>query len=366
MSKREHNSPPSALKITAGTKKVVPPSDFVTQKIKYAKSNSGQTEYYCKGILEANRTILSKAITLIESSLADHQKIARKVIAFCLRNPGNAIRIGITGAPGVGKSSFIETFGKYLTSKGHKVAVLAIDPSSIKSKGSILGDKTRMEQLSSDPNAFIRPSPSSGTLGGVAQKTRETMMLCETAGFDIIIIETVGVGQSEVIVRSMVDFFLLLLMPGAGDELQGIKRGIMEMADGIVINKADGDNLRKVPATLAEIKNAISYMRPHESAWIPKVESSSSLAKTGIEKVWAMIGEFIEFTEKSGYLEQQRHDQLLNVMYQSIENELIRHFYSDEAMITYFALIRKKLQKGLISPYTAAQKMLDKYYGSKS
>ena len=212
---------------------------------------------YCQGILDGDRTILSRAITMIESSNPDHLALAQEIIERCLPHSGNSLRIGITGVPGVGKSTFIEAFGKMLTGMGHKVAVLAIDPSSERTKGSILGDKTRMEQLSVDPDAFIRPSPSGSTLGGVARKTRETIVLCEAAGFDVILVETVGVGQSETVVKSMVDFFLLLMLAGAGDELQGIKRGIMEMADGLVINKADGDNKPKAVAAQAQYRAAL-------------------------------------------------------------------------------------------------------------
>ena len=212
---------------------------------------------YCQGILDGDRTILSRAITMIESSNPDHLALAQEIIERCLPHSGNSLRIGITGVPGVGKSTFIEAFGKMLTGMGHKVAVLAIDPSSERTKGSILGDKTRMEQLSVDPDAFIRPSPSGSTLGGVARKTRETIVLCEAAGFDVILMETVGVGQSETVVKSMVDFFLLLMLAGAGDELQGIKRGIMEMADGLVINKADGDNKPKAVAAQAQYRAAL-------------------------------------------------------------------------------------------------------------
>ena len=262
----------SALKVNEGIEQ---PSSINSDALKNFKQQKLQTpEYYIDGILKGDRTILSRVITLIESSLPQHYELSQKIIEKTLPFSGNSIRVGITGVPGVGKSSFIETFGKYLTSNSRKVAVLAIDPSSEKTKGSILGDKTRMEELSKDENAFIRPSSSSGTLGGVARKTRESLIVCEAAGFNTILIETVGVGQSEIAVNAMVDFFLLLMLAGAGDELQGIKRGIMEMADAIVITKADIENITNAQLAKVEYSNALHLFPPSESGWIPKVCAS--------------------------------------------------------------------------------------------
>jgi len=247
-------------------------SDSVNRFLKKNQRKELTVGQYFEGILQGNRTILSRAVTLIESNKPDHQRMAQEIIGRCLPYSGKSVRIGITGVPGAGKSTFIESFGTYLTALGKRLAVLAIDPSSEKTKGSILGDKTRMEELSTDPNAYIRPSPSSGSLGGVARKTRETILLCEAAGFDTILIETVGVGQSETTVHSMVDFFLLLQIAGAGDELQGIKRGIMEMADTIVINKADGDNVLRAKTAATLYRNALHLFPPTLSGWVPKVK----------------------------------------------------------------------------------------------
>jgi len=251
---------------------------------------------YFEGITSGNRTILSKAITLIESSLPSHAEIAQEIIERCLPQSGKSMRIGITGVPGVGKSSFIEALGLMLTERGHKLAVLAIDPSSENSKGSILGDKTRMEGLSVHPAAFIRPSPSAGTLGGVARKTRETIILCEAAGYDTIIVETVGVGQSETAVHSMVDFFLLLMLAGAGDELQGIKRGIMEIADALVITKADAGNITKALQAKSEYENALHLFPPSESGRTPRVRTCSAHKNEGMEEIWNIISEYKTFT----------------------------------------------------------------------
>ena len=281
---------------------------------------------YCQGILDGDRTILSRAITMIESSNPDHLALAQDIIERCLPHSGNSLRIGITGVPGVGKSTFIEAFGKMLTGSGHKVAVLAIDPSSERTKGSILGDETRMEQLSVDPDAYIRPSPSGSTLGGVARKTRETIVLCEAAGFDVILVETVGVGQSETVVKSMVDFFLLLMLAGAGDELQGIKRGIMEMADGLVINKADGDNKPKAVAAQAQYRAALKLFPMNESGWTVPVEVCSALDGFAIDKVWDIIQQYVTQTRANGYFERNRTEQNVNIFYNWINFTLQNRF----------------------------------------
>ena len=277
------NSPESVgLKVNKGIEQPDPMNPNLAARLKNIRKKALSIDDYVEGILKGDINILSQAITLVESSKTEHQAVAQEVIKRCLPSSGSSIRIGITGVPGAGKSTFIESFGKYLTGQGHKIAVLAIDPSSERSKGSILGDKTRMEELSCDPHAYIRPSPSAGSLGGVARKTREAMILCEVAGFDIILIETVGVGQSETAVHSMVDFFLLIQIAGAGDELQGIKRGIMEMADGIIINKADGNNISKAQLAKAQLQSALHLFPPHESGTEPKVLTCSAYEKIRI------------------------------------------------------------------------------------
>ncbi len=321
---------------------------------------------YFEGIRQGNRTILSKAVTLIESNKPEHQYIAQEIISKCLPHSGKSVRIGITGVPGSGKSTFIESFGTYLTSLGKKLAVLAIDPSSERSKGSILGDKTRMEELSADPNAYIRPSPSSGTLGGVARKTRETILLCEAAGFDTILIETVGVGQSETVVHSMVDFFLLLQIAGAGDELQGIKRGIMEMADTIVINKADGDNIDRATTAATLYRNALHLFPPTMSGWIPQVKVCSSIRKTGISEIWQCLEEYFEFVKENTYFEARRANQSKYWMFESIEDTLKRNFYQNKAVKTALSNLENKVSTDRISPFVAAQQLLEKYFDAIS
>ncbi len=315
-----------------------------------------------KGILSGNISVLSLAITLIESNLPKHQVIAKNIIEKCLPYSGNSIRVGITGVPGVGKSTFIEALGIYLINKGHKLAVLAIDPSSEQSGGSILGDKTRMEQLSADKNAFIRPSPSSGSLGGVARKTRESIILCEAAGFDTIFIETVGVGQSETKVHSMVDFFLLLMLAGAGDELQGIKRGIMEMADTIIINKADGNNVHKAKLAQKEYENALHLFPPTQSGWTPDVLLTSAVNSTGIEDVWLNIKKYQKLTSKNGYWLQNRHRQAKFWMHETILESLKSNFYNDAVRKKQIKEFEKNVLEGKISPFEAAQELLDKYF----
>ncbi len=273
---------------------------------------------YVEGILNKNISILSQAVTLVESSKPEHQSIAQEVIEKCLPYSGNSIRVGITGVPGAGKSTSIDAFGMHLLKQKHKIAVLAIDPSSEISKGSILGDKTRMERLSIAPNTFIRPSPSAGSLGGVARKTRETVVLCEAAGFDRIIIETVGVGQSETAVHSMVDFFMLIQLAGTGDELQGIKRGIMEMADGIIINKADGNNIENAKLAQSHFKNALHLFPLAESGWAPQVLTYSGYYDIGIPDVWSMIDAYIDFVNNNGYFLHKRNEQSKYWMYETI------------------------------------------------
>ncbi|MEQ8525154.1 methylmalonyl Co-A mutase-associated GTPase MeaB [Gracilimonas sp.] len=317
---------------------------------------------YIDGILSGNRMLLSRAITLIESTKQEHQNLAQEIIEGCLPHSGNSIRIGITGVPGVGKSTFIEAFGNYvIEEKNRSLAVLAVDPSSSKTRGSILGDKTRMETLSNHPNAYIRPTPTSGSLGGVARSTRETITLCEATGFDTILIETVGVGQSETAVHSMVDFFLLLMLAGAGDELQGIKRGIMEMADSIVINKADSGNEDAAKRAMAEYKNALHLFPPTESGWIPKVTTCSAFHYKGIPEVWNIVDEFIRHTKAKSYFELQRKEQANYWLNESINQELHQAFYGDADLKSKLETYRKQVQEGKISSYKAAKDLMKEF-----
>lgn len=316
------------------------------------------------GIVNGNRTALSRAITLVESTNAEHAEKANEVIKGCLPHANKSIRLGITGVPGVGKSTFIEAFGTFLTQLGKKVAVLAVDPSSSLSHGSILGDKTRMEELVKDENAFIRPSASGDTLGGVARKTRESIILCEAAGFDTIIIETVGVGQSETAVHSMVDFFLLLKISGAGDELQGIKRGIMEMADAIVINKADGDNIKKANQAKVEFNRALHLFPPKKSNWQPKVTTCSAITKDGISNIWNTISDYFEMTKESRYFQEKRNEQNHFWMMETINEQLKQNFYNQPEIISLLEQNKKAVQNNEISPFAAAQLLLNQYKNS--
>jgi LAO/AO transport system kinase len=316
---------------------------------------------FVAGILAGDRTILSQAITLAESSLPEHYDIIQSIIEKCLPYSARSIRIGITGVPGAGKSTFIESFGLYVAGKGKKLAVLAIDPSSGQTKGSILGDKTRMEKLSTHPDAFIRPSPSAGTLGGVARKTRETIILCEAAGFDTIIVETVGVGQSETAVHSMVDFFLLLMLTGSGDELQGIKRGIIEMADAIAITKADGQNKLTAEAAKVLYRNVLHLFPLPLSGWKPEVLTCSALDNKGISDLWECITDYISFTTKNGFFEECRKKQEVIMMHDSINDFLSSSFYNNAEVKSLIPKIEKQLYEGKITSYKAALTLIDKY-----
>ena len=311
-----------------------------------------------EGILQHNQTALSRAITLIESTAPKHQQQAKEIIEKCLPHANNSIRIGITGVPGVGKSTFIESFGKHLISQGKKVAVLTVDPSSSISKGSILGDKTRMEDLVKEPNAFIRPSASGDTLGGVARKTRETIILCEAAGFDVILIETVGVGQSETAVHSMTDFFLLLKLAGAGDELQGIKRGIMEMADSIIINKADGENIKAAKLAKTEFNRALHLYPEKESGWAPKTLLCSAIKNEGISEIWEVISSYFETVKTNNYFHQKRKEQNKFWLMQTIESRLKSEFYSNAAIKKELEIQLKTLDENKTTPFEAAEKIL--------
>ncbi|HLN19933.1 MAG TPA: methylmalonyl Co-A mutase-associated GTPase MeaB [Bacteroidales bacterium] len=329
---------------------------------KRKKRKEYSVDEYVEGILSGSRTILSQAITLIESSLPEHYSMAQAIIEKCLPYSARSLRIGITGVPGAGKSTFIETFGLYLTGQGRKLAVLTIDPSSEHTKGSILGDKTRMEQLSVHPDVFIRPSPSSGSLGGVARKTRETIIVCEAAGYDTILVETVGVGQSETEVHSMVDFFLLLMLAGAGDEIQGIKRGIMEMADLIAITKADGQNILNADNARILYENAINLFPPPPSGWRPKVVTCSAKNNTGIGELWGIIMEYEEFTRSTGFFDELRKQQAIIRMDNTIREFLKHSFYNNRLVKESRPEIEKQLAEGLITSYTAALTLLDKYF----
>ncbi len=315
-----------------------------------------------EGILKGDVTMLSRAVTLIESINPDHYAIAQEVIEKCLPHSGRSRRIGITGVPGAGKSTSIDVFGLHVLKKGGKLAVLAIDPSSERTKGSILGDKTRMERLSQQPFAFIRPSPSAGSLGGVARKTRETIMLCEAAGYDNIFVETVGVGQSETAVHSMVDFFLLIQLAGTGDELQGIKRGIMEMADGIIINKADGDNIPRAQLAQAQFKSALHLFPPTESGWSPEVLTYSGYFEIGIEEVWDMIDRYFDFVKANGYFEKKRMQQSRYWMYETIDSRLRSHFYDNQEIARLLAEKERLVLSNRLSSFIAARDVLDAYF----
>ena len=334
------------------------------KKIKGFKKQIDVNELF-EGILNRDINSLSKAITLIESSLPAHNLMASEIIERCISYTGNSVRIGITGVPGAGKSSFIETLGLYLTDRGHNLAVLAIDPSSERSKGSILGDKTRMEELSCRKNAFIRPSPSGGTLGGVARKTREVVYLCEAAGFDTIFIETVGVGQSETVVNSMVDYYLLLMIAGAGDELQGIKRGIMELVDGIAINKADGDNINRANIAKSEYQNALHLFPMPDSGILPNVNTCSSINGSGIEEIWESIFGHIEKTKESGYFDVRRNNQSKYWMYESINEVLMTNFYNNKEIKEMLIKFEKDVTEKKISSFYAGQTLLNRYFKKK-
>lgn len=358
-SKKAHSS---ALQEKAGISQPESISSQSVEHIQLSRKVQPSAEELVEGILAGNITALSRAITLVESTNPIHLAKANTIINSCLAHANQSARIGITGVPGVGKSTFIEAFGKHLTSLGKKVAVLAVDPSSTISHGSILGDKTRMEELVKDPNAFIRPSASGETLGGVARKTRETITLCEAAGFDTIIIETVGVGQSETAVHSMVDFFLLLKIAGAGDELQGIKRGIMEMADAIVINKADGDNIKKAQFAKVEFNRALHLFPAKKSGWTPKTTTCSAITSEGIPEVWNTITEFLNLTQSNSYFFEKRQNQNQFWMIETINDQLKSNFYNNPEIQQQLESTKKAVQNDEISPFAAASLLLEKYF----
>jgi LAO/AO transport system kinase len=328
---------------------------------RWVKRKERSVKEYVEGVLNNDRTILAQAITLVESNAAKHMDIAQQVLNELLPHVGKSIRIGITGVPGAGKSTFIEAFGTFLCEQGHRVAVLAVDPSSSLTGGSILGDKTRMETLARHPRAFIRPSPSGGTLGGVHRKTRETMMLCEAAGYDIILVETVGVGQSEFVVRGMVDFFLMLVLTGAGDELQGMKRGIMELTDAIVINKADGDNKPKALAAQKEYNQFLHYLRPATPGWETKAYTCSALLGEGIEEIWRVIEKFVETTKRSGVFDMRRRHQQKDWIYSMIKDYLETSFFSHPAVKEKLPIIENNVISGTQSVTSAVRELIALY-----
>jgi LAO/AO transport system kinase len=358
----ENNSEYKGLTVNAGVENLPSVNPYATFR---RKKQVLSADEYVAGILRGDLRLLSQAVTLVESLLPSDQAVAQQVIEKCLPYAGNAVRLGITGVPGAGKSTFIEALGTQLCKKGKHLAVLAIDPSSERSKGSILGDKTRMNQLSVENNAFIRPSPSAGSLGGVARKTRETIILCEAAGFDTIIVETVGVGQSETAAHSMVDFFLLLQVTGTGDELQGIKRGIMEMADGIAINKCDGSNIERAEAAKVSFKNALALFPPTESGWKPYAVTCSAVEGNGIMDVWNMVEEYIRYARENGYLDHLRTQQAKYWMYETINQNLLDSFYKSESMELIIQHTEQRVLNNEISSFTAAYELL-KQYGNRN
>jgi len=355
----------TALNVNPGVEQPSTVNERALEKIRGSRQPVPDPLKLFQGIHSGDTNALARAITLVESSLPDHQVAAQALIRQCIPFSGESLRIGITGVPGAGKSTFIETFGSYLLKTGHRVTVLAIDPSSERSGGSILGDKTRMETLAGAKDAFIRPSPSGGTLGGVARKTRESIILCEAAGYDTVIVETVGVGQSETTVHSMVDFFLVLMIPGAGDELQGMKRGIMELADAILINKADGDNIDRAERARSEYANALHLFPLPPSDWAPQVKTCSSTEGNGIPEVWNMINSYRKFTDKNGFFTRRRAEQNSFWMHQSLDEGLKMRFFNDPAVKKHLRELEEMISKGEISSFAAAKELLESFFDKK-
>ena len=363
MGKQSDSTTPSALRVVPGVESVGPYGSYGQMPVKNTKSSLSpplNAEAYAEGILAGDRGILSRAITIIESGAQKHFELGQQIMGLILPYTGKSVRIGITGVPGAGKSTTIEALGLYLLEIGKKVAVLAVDPTSALSKGSILGDKTRMVNLSRRREAFIRPSPSGGALGGVTRKSRETILLCEAAGFDSIIVETVGVGQSEVEVRSMVDFFLFLAITGAGDELQGIKKGIIEMADGVFINKADGDNKEKALTTCAEYNQILHYLRQATEGWETKAYTVSALTGEGIEDMWQVISDFVENTVKSGMLKHRRGQQAVSWVRRTAEDYIMGQIFGNQYIMEALKERENMLIEGSLSPAKAAKDIMEK------
>ena len=360
-----NNNQDSSLNVNQGVNQPPATNPNAKEIIRKRKRKQLSLDDYINGIQKGDRFILSQAITLIESTNPASREKAQKIIEACLPYSGKSKRIGITGVPGVGKSTFIEALGTYITSHDHNLAVLAIDPTSERSQGSILGDKTRMEALTTNPNAFIRPSATAGSLGGVANKTRESVILCEAAGYDTIFIETVGVGQSETAVQSMVDFFLLLMLADAGDELQGIKRGIMEMADAIIINKADGNNKEIANRARQEYKNALHLFPAKPSGWTPDVLTCSSKTKEGIEEIWNLTEKYFSHICNNGFFENNRKKQARNWMYENINDNLKQNFYNNTARKEKIKSLENKVLNGDISSFSAAKTLLNDYFNTQ-
>ena len=361
----ENNAEYKGLVVNAGIEQPASVNPYLKNRPRRKRHELSVTDYV-DGIVKGNTTVLGQAVTLVESLKPEHQLVAQEVIEKCLPYAGSSIRIGISGVPGAGKSTSIDAFGLHVLEKyGGKLAVLAIDPSSERSKGSILGDKTRMEKLSVHPKSFIRPSPSAGSLGGVARKTRETIILCEAAGFDKIFVETVGVGQSETAVHSMVDFFLLIQLAGTGDELQGIKRGIMEMADGIVINKADGDNLERAKLAATQFRNALHLFPAPESGWTPQVLTYSGFYNLGVKEIWDMVYQYIDFVKANSYFDYRRNEQNKYWMYETINEHLRDSFYHNPKIETMLPDCEQQVLQGNLTSFAAAKSLLDTYFKEK-
>ena len=357
----ENSSEYAGLQVNAGVENMGTRNPYL-RRGRFAQRHLSASEYV-EGILKGDTSVLGQAVTLVESTLPAHQQVAQEVIEKCLPYSGNSIRVGISGVPGAGKSTSIDEFGLHvLRQYGGKLAVLAIDPSSERTKGSILGDKTRMEKLSVHPDSFIRPSPSAGSLGGVARKTRETIILCEAAGYDKIFVETVGVGQSETACHSMVDFFLLIQLAGTGDELQGIKRGIMEMADGIVINKCDGNNVDKCQLAATQFRNALHLFPMPESGWTPQVLCYSGFYGIGIKEIWDMVYAYVAHVKANGYFDHRRNEQAKFWMYESINEQLRNSFYQNPTIETLLQAQEQNVLEGRKTSFVAAKQLLDQYF----
>jgi LAO/AO transport system kinase len=365
VSQAESSHKTSALSVVAGTEPLPQVNPDISGQIRTRRRKDIPVEDLAAGIRAGNVGMLGRAITLVESSSPLHQEIAQELIEQCLPASGHSVRIGITGIPGAGKSTFIESLGTKLASETNKLAVLAVDPSSGRSGGSILGDKTRMEQLASNPNAFIRPSPSGSSLGGVARKTRETIILCEAAGYKTIFVETVGVGQSEIAVHSMTDFFLLLILPGAGDELQGMKRGIVEMADTILVNKADGNNLEKALVAKADYTTALHLLPENPGHWKPRVITCSSKTGEGIPEVWELVQGYLQLTKKNNYFYRRRKEQSHWWLKETISDSLNYNFYHDPLVKERLKELKTQLEHNQVSPFKAARDLLNNYINKR-